>query len=232
MTATTSGGKLSTRQLILIPAAFTLAVTLVRLVGELRHWSASWFTTDMGPSIVAIVWLAPVFGAYFALRLARRGDGPRSTWRSLLFPLLGAAIVMRQGTIASALHLTSTPTFYQRLVYVWAVLAVAALVSLPGWPALFKTMAAYAYAARVPVAIIMFFAMRGNWGTHYGLAPSDLPSGISFASKYLWIAFLPQLVFWVGFTVLAGMLFGSIAAAVARLVRRAPRMEAQSFPAK
>ncbi len=232
MTPTIPAAKPSTLQLILVPAIVTLAVTLVRLMGELQHWSAAWFTTDMGPSIVAIVWLAPVFGVYFALRLASRGDGPRSTWRAVLFAVLGVAIVMGQGRIASALRLSPTPTFHARLVYIWAVLAAAALVTLPGWPALFKTMLAYAYSARLPVAIIMFLAMRGNWGTHYDAAPSDVPAGMSLWSRYLWLGFAPQLVFWVGFTVLAGMLAGSIAAAVARLVRRAPQMQVHSSAVK
>lgn len=222
-----SGAKPSTLQLILVPTALTLAMTLFRLVGELRHWSAAWFTTSMGPSIVAIVWLAPVFGIYFALRLASRGEGPSSTWRAALFALLGVAIVMGQGKIASVLHLNPAPGFYGRLLYIWLILAVAALVTLPGWPALFKTMLAYAYSARIPVAIVMFFAMRGNWGTHYDLGPGDTPAGISFGMRYLWLAFLPQLVFWVGFTIVAGMLLGTIAAGLARLIgrARAPQVE-------
>jgi hypothetical protein len=211
---------LSIRQLILVPALISLGVTLLRLVGELQHWPAAWFTTDMGASFVAIVWLAPVFGIYFALRLAANGEGPRSTWRAILFALLGLAVMLAQGRIASALHVGTT--FHARLVYIWSILALAALVTLPGWPALWKTQLAYAYSARLPVAIIMFFAMRGHWGTHYDLAPSDTPADFGLVSKYLWLGFFPQLVFWVGFTVTSGMLFGTLAGALARLFRRVP----------
>ena len=43
-----------------------------------------------------------------------------------------------------------------------------------------RELIAYAFAARIPVLIVMFFAMRGGWGTHYdavearfgGLLPS------------------------------------------------------------
>ncbi|HEV2494796.1 MAG TPA: hypothetical protein VG204_17175 [Terriglobia bacterium] len=219
MSATQADRQLSIRQLIFVPALISLGVTLFRLVGELEHWSAAWFTTDMGASIIAIVWLAPVFGVYFALRLAANGGGPRSTWRSILFALLGVAVLMARGRIASALHLS--PTFQLRLVFIWSILALAALVTLPGWPALWKTQLAYAYSARIPVAIIMFFAMRGNWGTHYDAAPSDVSAAIGLLSKYLWLGFFPQLVFWVGFTVTSGMLFGTLAAAIVRLFRRA-----------
>jgi len=207
------------KKLILAPAIITLVVTLLRLFGELRHWSTAWFSTDMGASIVAIVWLAPLFGVYFALRLSARGGGPASPWRAILFAMLGVAVVLVGFFVAPALHLNSS--FYTRLVAVWSVLALGTLATLPGWPTLFKTMLAYAYSARIPVAILMFFAIRGSWGTHYDAAPSDMPAGMALLPKYLWLGFFPQLIFWVGFTTVSGMLFGSIAAALARLVRRA-----------
>jgi hypothetical protein len=68
----------------------------------------------------------------------------------------------------------------------------------------------------------MFLAIRGSWGTHYDAVPPDLP-GLSFFAKYLWIGFFPQLVFWVAITVLSGMLFGTFAAGVLRLLRRPPQ---------
>ena len=210
-------GPVSTSRLILLPAVITLAVTLVRLVGELNQWSRTWFTTDMGASIVGIVWLAPVFGICFAIRLVRSGHAPSSHWRALAFAGLGVAIILAQGLFASGLEkLGLQPSFQVRLVFIWALLAVAAVATLPGWPALFKTQVAYAYSARIPVAIIMFFAFRGHWGTHYDAAPSDVPAGIGLWAKYFWLAFFPQLLFWVGFTVVSGMVFGSLAAPLAR----------------
>jgi hypothetical protein len=38
----------SIARLILVNAVITLAVILVRLAGELNHWSSAWFTTGMG----------------------------------------------------------------------------------------------------------------------------------------------------------------------------------------
>lgn len=35
-------------QLLLIPASISLAVTLLRLVGEREHWSARWFSPETG----------------------------------------------------------------------------------------------------------------------------------------------------------------------------------------
>jgi CHASE2 domain-containing sensor protein len=37
-----------TRQLILVPAVITLAVTLLRLVGELQNWSPTLFSREPG----------------------------------------------------------------------------------------------------------------------------------------------------------------------------------------
>ena len=66
---------ISTRRLILAPAMITLAVTLLRLVGELNHWSPALFNREAGGggALIGIVWLVPIFGVYFALRLLRAG---------------------------------------------------------------------------------------------------------------------------------------------------------------
>ena len=70
--------------LALLPGAIALAVTLLRLAGELGHWSDTWFVRTTGglvPSsavgwIAGITWLALPFGCYFSWRLVRRGDRP------------------------------------------------------------------------------------------------------------------------------------------------------------
>ncbi len=219
MSETNPNERLSTKQLIFAPAVISLAVTLVRLGGELRHWSKTYFNTEVGGggAIIGITWLAPIFGIYFAVRLAAAGDGPRSAWRAIGFALLGAIIIFVSFRVQK-LVLPAAPTFQVRLLYIWTMVALAGLVTLPGWPRLWKTILAYAYAARVPVTIIMFFAFAGNWGTHYDALPPDF-TGTSLMSKWLWLGFVPQLVFWVGFTLVAGMLFGSIAGAVTRLFR-------------
>jgi hypothetical protein len=107
-------------------------------------------------------------------------------------------------------------------LYLWSILAVGALITLPAWRVLFRVQLAYAYAARIPVAILMFFAIRGNWGTHYDVAPPNV-GFLNYFTKYLWIGFFPQLVFWVAFTMVSGMLFGSVTAVVMRLAGRSPQ---------
>lgn len=74
--------KPNTWQLVKIPALITLGVTLLRLVGEfmeLPGWLAS--REAGGPlALIGIVWLAPIFGIYFARKLAAY---PGSLWKHL-----------------------------------------------------------------------------------------------------------------------------------------------------
>ncbi|HTG61457.1 MAG TPA: hypothetical protein VMG63_18860 [Terriglobia bacterium] len=216
----TNSDSLSTKHLIFVPAILSLAVTLLRLVGELEHWSKTLFNPEVGGlgALVGITWLAPIFGMYFAIRLAGR-EGPRSALRAIGFGLLGGAIIVGSFPV-QRLVLPSPPSFQARLIYIWAMTALAGLVTVPGWPRLWKTLLAYAYAARIPVVIIMFFAFRGAWGTHYDALPPDF-TGTSLMSKWLWLGFFPQLILWVGFTLASGILFGSITLAVTRLFRPA-----------
>jgi len=208
---------LGIHRLILGPALVTLAVTVARVAGELAHGPRILFNAAPGGAwaIVGIIWLAPVFGVYFALKLEARGQGPKSWVRAVGSALTGVAMVFVLSFLGSLLHIQQH--FWGRLIYIWLVVALAALVTLPGWHSLFLTLLAYAYAARVPVAIVMFIAFWQDWGTHYDAIPADLPDGLSLLAKYLWLGFFPQLILWVGETILAGMLFGSVAAGIAHV---------------
>jgi hypothetical protein len=217
-----SASALAIKELIFVPALITLAVTIVRLAGELLHGPQILFNSDAGGAwaVVGIVWLVPVLGVYFALKLAAHGHGPATVGRGLAAvgcALLGLLIVVVCSHVGSQLKIQQN--FCGRLVYIWIVVLVAALVTFPGWPALFRTLAAYAYAARLPVAVVMFFAFWRDWGTHYDAMPSDMPEGLSLLAKYLWLGLFPQLIFWVGLTILVGMFFGSLAGLLARLAR-------------
>ena len=89
-----SNSNINTMQLILIPSLITLAVTLLRLVGELQNWPSVLFNREAGGggSIIGITWLALVFGAYFAVKLARAGEVPQSAGRVIGFSLLGLVV--------------------------------------------------------------------------------------------------------------------------------------------
>jgi hypothetical protein len=66
--------------------------------------------------------------------------------------------------------------------------------------------------------------MAAGWGTHYELGPPGFPP-MSLISKWLALGLMPQLVFWTGFTVIVGSLFGSLTLVLQRTNRQ---VEAQS----
>ena len=102
----------------------------------------------------------------------------------------------------------------------FAVLSiVGAAVAYRGWPGLGRVLFAYGLAARIPVVLVMLAAILGNWGTHYDVAPPDFPA-MGTIAKWLLIGLLPQLTIWMWFTIVAGAIFGAIAAAVAGRARR------------
>ena len=210
MVEMTSSRRLSIGRLIFIPSVITLAVTLLRLIGELQHWSPILFnpTAGGGGAIMGITWLVLIFGVYFALKLSVAGEGPARIGKANLFAVLGL-VAMIAGAFVGFAHQIHFPG----KVVMGLLVIVAAALRFPAWPALFKVLLAYGYAARIPVAIVMFFAIRGNWGTHYDALPPDFPEK-SFWPKYLQIALVPQLIFWIAFTVIIGTLFGSIATAI------------------
>jgi hypothetical protein len=205
----------STIRIILLPAAISLAVTALRLVGELKHWSEKWFNpepTGMVPSglswLVGITWLAFPFGVYFALRLVATGQGPSQIVRAIKYAVLGLIFMLSGHYLL--IPILPTP-FPQILVFIWLVMTLAAAVQFFGWFALSRTLLWYGLAARIPVAVVMFLAMRGNWGTHYDYVGMSPQFRLGLWSEFVWLGLFPQLVFWVAFTILMGSLSGAIA---------------------
>jgi hypothetical protein len=206
--------------LILVPSLITLAITILRLVGELQRWSPLFFSRAAGGgwAIVGISWLPFIFGPYFALKLSSAGEGPKSTWKALGLIVLAILVCMGGGVVGFA------PAIKIPAKELLAYLLMAGSLAFPflAWRVLAKVLVAYAYAARIPVAIVMFFAIRGNWGTHYDAVSPEYHRPLTLWPKYFHIGLLPQLIAWVAFTVIIGVLFGIIVAAVARLVRATP----------
>jgi hypothetical protein len=88
-----------------------------------------------------------------------------------------------------------------------------------GWPELGRVLLVYAFAARIPVAVLMLIAMLGAWGTHYDVAPPGFPE-MSVWRRYFLIGLVPQLTVWIWITVAVGAVFGAFAVLVAH---RRPR---------
>jgi hypothetical protein len=214
----------SIASLITVPALITLGITILRLVGELQHWSPRFFNTVAGggAALVGISWLPIIFGPYFAIKLAGEGDGPSSAGKAIGFSFLALVVFVLAGFLFG--KTIGHPSFLTLLALL--LMLFAAFVPGIGWRSLGNTLLAYAFAARIPVLIVMYLAMSGNggqgWGTHYDAVGPSL-AYLPVAKKYLYGAILPQMTMWIGWTVVVGSIFGTIVAAVAgRGKREAP----------
>jgi hypothetical protein len=207
-------------QIILVPALITLAITLLRLVGELQNWSPSLFnkTAGGGGALIGIVWLIPIFAIYFALKLSGRGEGPASAGKALGIAFLALLITVAVAAGVAALKLPSVAMAVIFTVVSW----ICTIMALRAWPALGKTLLAYAFAARIPVVIVMLVAILGNWGTHYDVAPPNNPEVVAMGplAKWFWIGVVPQMTAWIFVTVVLGMIVGSLTAMIVR--KRSP----------
>lgn len=209
-------------RLIAIPAVITLAVTILRLAGELNHWPKPWFSTAAGGggAVVGISWLPIIFGPYFALKLAGAGEGPASMGKAIGYAFLSLVVFVLAGFWFGA-----TVTHLSFLILVPLVLMLAAaFVPGIGWRSLGSTLVAYALAARIPVVVVMYLAMHGNggagWGTHYDAVPPSM-ANLPLATKFLYAGIAPQMTMWIGWTGALGSIFGSIVAAIARRGKQA-----------
>jgi hypothetical protein len=204
------------KRLILVPAIISLGVTLLRLVGELQNWTPLLFDASAGGggALVGISWLVPIFGIYFAWKLAKSGNGPASAGKVIGLAVLAIAVVM--GISFGLTALFGQDNLAALVVMELLVSAVGLAIVAKVWPGLFKTLVAYALAARIPVAILMFFAIMGKWGTHYDALPPNFPEGTGWFATWAVIGLLPQLTVWICFTAVIGMLFGGITALFAK----------------
>ena len=206
------GRAVPVKDLILVPSLITLAITVLRLVGELQSWSPALFSKAAGGggSLIGISWLILVFGAWFGWRLTQLGHGASG-------PLKVSGIALVVGLVVGLASfgigkLAGQNGFFAAFI-VGSIAAVFVTRSL--WPALWKTLLAYAFAARVPVALVMLFAILGNWGTHYDVPPPNFPDSYSPLVKWVLIGVLPQMTIWIYLTVVGGLLAGGIAGALA-----------------
>jgi hypothetical protein len=209
--------KPSLRELLLVPTLITLAVTLLRLAGELLRWSPSLFNREAGGggALVGIVWLIPIFGILFALRLDAAGEGPPGIGKALGWAVLAFAFNM--AVFAAAIALFPKLPVAQLAVFgvgSWVAIALAR----PGWPSLWRVLLAYGLAARIPVVVVMFLAIFLGWDSHYAKPRPDFPS-MGPWGLFLWTGLLPQLSIWIYLTVVGGILFGALAVLLRRRVR-------------
>ena len=213
MATTSDVRSVPVRELVLVPAIATLAVTLLRLAGELIGGSERLFSRAAGGAgaLVGIVWLVPIFGYWFGHKLTRHGFGPAGLGRHFGFTLVAFGVFAALTAAAFSMPTASFGQFALVVLGSWGAVAIA----WRGWPAAAKTLTAYALAARVPVVVVMLFAILGDWGTHYDVPPPGFPEGVGKLAKWVQIGLVPQLTIWIAFTVIVGGLRAGVAAAIA-----------------
>ncbi|MFB3075236.1 MAG: hypothetical protein ACE1Z6_08675, partial [Candidatus Methylomirabilales bacterium] len=158
----TSHSDLNVKKLIMVPALIALAITIARLVGELVGGSSVLFNRDAGGggALVGIVWLVPIFGVYFAIKLVRQGSGPESVGKVIVLALAGLVIAgVATALIFSLFGDPNVSVSFGGAIGQQLGIAIASLVVVlilrKGWPAFFQTMLSYAFASRIPVLIVM-----------------------------------------------------------------------------
>jgi predicted lysophospholipase L1 biosynthesis ABC-type transport system permease subunit len=167
--------------------------------------------------------LVPVFGSWFGWKLTRAGSGPGSLGRAFGLALAALAVLpltaflaRKAGIVPERMWRPNVPVTSLTILSVFVVVFfVGVAIGILAWPALGRTLLAYGLAARVPVALLMLVAMLGNWGTHYDARPS-YPPQMSTLAWWVALGLVPQLSFWIWYTIGFGAPFGIVAAAIAR----------------
>jgi hypothetical protein len=201
------------RALLLWPLVLTAAITLLRLLGELRGWPAAHFSRLPGGGLatVGITWLVPIVGFYAGWRLARAGhrpaDAARAGWQPLAALATGWLLAAVAGRLADA--------GWTANLLAWAVASLAVTAAaLLAWPAAGSALLAYAAASRALVTLVMAVAMARGWGTHYDAVPPGFPD-MARLPRFLLLALLPQMTIWVAFTVAVGVACAALGRAAA-----------------
>jgi hypothetical protein len=210
--------------LVLIPAIVSLVVSILRRVGELNGWNDTLFSNaapgpEQKPGLVGIAWLVPIFGFWFGFALKRRGAGPAHAGKAALRFAIGLGVMiggfmllMASGLIVMPeVKAPGTPT---GLGYSLILVVFAMGVMFTAWPRLGWTLVLYGLLARIPVVVITYLALERGWDTHHTKLPAGtvLPEG---TTPFMFLA-LPQLTFWIVFTMGIGGLAGCLGAALAR----------------
>lgn len=191
---------------VLIAAVITLAVSLLRLYGELHGWPPLWCAKSPkeGLGLLGITWLVPVFGFWFGRRLAASGNRPAHAGKAVLWCLLGLMLTAGIGWVA----MTQAPP--SMMPWLFGIgMPLAGLTAFKGWRSAWFATAGYGVLARIPVLVIQHEAIARGWNTHYakGPRPDMTPAQIEAALT------LVEATFWpFAFTAIIGTMFAVLGA--------------------
>jgi hypothetical protein len=164
-----------------------------------------------------VIWLVPIFGIYFAVRLFHAGDTPQRFGRPLLLAISGLVLKLA-GTFVMESH---PMTYVPRLSMNFIVTLIALVLCAMAWRTLCKVLLAYGYLSRIPVAIVQYLAMRGRWGHTLRCVRSRISSHRLLAN--LSVSFVPNIFFMEAYTAIVGALVGIAAVFVLGRVRPDPQ---------
>lgn len=202
---------------ILIAGLLTLLISLVRLVGELQHWSPKFFPAVAGGQggFVGIVWLIPIVGFLVGRKLKQLGKGPGSSVFVLVAVLLGLGAIGGLGY--QSMQFEEAAKVKQFFLYVIYGAAGGALLVLLAWPRAFLALLGYGIFARGPVIGIQYLMIHLNGDTpktHYELAHPKM--GVMTAAERAQGLMLAQAGIWIPLTIILGALFALLGAFTAR----------------
>ena len=210
---TESGSLPSTWKLVKVPAIITLIVTVVRLIGELAELSPTFFSSEPGGglAVVGISWLVLIFGFYFGWRLARAGRAPEVPGRAMITILGGIVVAVVLFLVVMGVPEEGEPVNTNSMMIFQGGAWVCSLAVLFAWLSLFRVLLLYGLVARIPVILVTLLAVTFGWETHHVGGMPEM-EGLELAL----FASLPQIGFWIPFTVLVGGLFGGFGALLGR----------------
>ena len=206
----------STFRLLLWPSLITLAISLLRLLGEVQGWVNA--QSGGAGHLLGIAWCMFVFGGWFATRLARIGSLPRRLpawpWGIALLVLQLGAFVWAFKGIDTAMpatpeaQATAAEALRAALVQLAICTSVLAAFAFTIWPRLCWTLLLYGLGARLTVVALTWWAKSAGWNTHYTkFGPQGFERDLSAT---LTGASLAQLGMWVPLTVVFGCFVGTL----------------------
>jgi hypothetical protein len=191
----------------------TLAVTILRLAGELLGWSPALFSRSVGGggAVVGIIWLVPIFAAYFGYRLGSDIAERPALGRAIGWDLAAVTALAAFLAVGFSRPVASISQFVAIGLGSWVAIAIASR----GWPQLVGVMIRYGLLARIPVVAVILLGILGDWKTHYDTPPAGLPE-MGTLARWTAIGIIPQLTLWMAITVVLGLLVAAPAAALTR----------------
>lgn len=197
---------------VLIAGAITLAVTLLRLVGELQQWDPRYFSREPGGqgALVGIGWLMLLVPFWLGRRVAANSGRPRMG-RGFLIALVAIGLFVGGSAAVTKFWPKDFATLVKWFTYgTWPLAAL----TLFAWPRVFFANVAYAVLARAPVIAVQYVALAKNWDTHYSKLAPEL--GDQPRDQWGEILLFPQVFFWMPATVMIGSLFALLGALTVR----------------